>query len=181
MSDRISKLIKSFDNHISLPWQKVISSEERSIFVVYNKEDELRLRARVSEFEQSAVQSGHPWQLLDITDSFAIWLGEHEYRDGYFEEPEYLAANYEYFAEELVVQLNEQISEQMDENSIVALLGCGTLFGITSVSSLVKSFATNIRGRLVVFFPGEHDDNQYRLLDATDGWGYQATSIKASD
>ena len=181
MSDRISKLIKSFDNHISLPWQKVISSEERSIFVVYNKEDELKLRARVSEFEQSTVQSGHPWQLLDITDSFATWLGEQEYKEDYFEDPEYLVSNYEYFAEELVDQLSEQISEQMDDSSVVALLGCGTLFGITSVSGLVKSLAAQIKGRLVVFFPGEHNDNVYSLLDAKDGWGYQATSIKASD
>lgn len=174
-------LISSYDNYISVPWQKVISSEERSIFVIYNKEDELKLRARVSEFEHATVQSEHPWQLLDITDSFAKWLGEQDYKDDYFEDPEYLVSNYEYFAEELIENLNKEITEKMDENSVVALLGCGTLFGITSVSGLVKSLAANIKGRLVVFFPGEHDQNTYKLLDATDGWGYQATSIKSTN
>jgi hypothetical protein len=35
----------------------------------------------------------------------------------------------------------------------------------------------DIRGRLVVFFPGEYEDNNYRLLDARDGWNYLAVPI----
>ena len=36
-----------------------------------------------------------------------------------------------------------------------------------------------VPGRLVVFFPGSYEDNNYRLLDAYDGWGYLAVPITA--
>ena len=39
MSDRLSKLLQSFDSHISIPWPKAVSADERTIFVVYNKEE----------------------------------------------------------------------------------------------------------------------------------------------
>ena len=35
----------------------------------------------------------------------------------------------------------------------------------------------DVRGRMVVFFPGEYVDNNYRLLDARDGWNYLAVPI----
>jgi hypothetical protein len=35
----------------------------------------------------------------------------------------------------------------------------------------------DIRGRVVVFFPGEYENNNYRLLDARDGWNYLAVPI----
>lgn len=37
-----------------------------------------------------------------------------------------------------------------------------------------------IRGRLLVFFPGEYQENHYRLLDARDGWNYHAVPITAA-
>ena len=40
---------------------------------------------------------------------------------------------------------------------------------------------THIRGRLLVFFPGVYEQNNYRLLDARDGWNYHAVPITASD
>jgi hypothetical protein len=38
-----------------------------------------------------------------------------------------------------------------------------------------------IKGRLLVFFPGEHDGGSYRLLDARDGWNYLAIPITAQE
>jgi hypothetical protein len=35
----------------------------------------------------------------------------------------------------------------------------------------------DIQGRLVVFFPGQFERNNYRLLDARDGWNYLAVPI----
>jgi hypothetical protein len=42
---------------------------------------------------------------------------------------------------------------------------------------VLKEVVKDIRGRLVVFFPGEYEDNNYRLLDARDGWNYLAVPI----
>jgi len=33
----------------------------------------------------------------------------------------------------------------------------------------------------LVFFPGERDGSNYRLLDARDGWNYLATPIAAQE
>lgn len=177
MADRITNLLKNYTSHIGLPWSTMVSSEERSIFNIYKPEDELKLRARISEFELATTAAGHPWILLDITDSFASWLAEQDYAEAYFEDPKYLIGNYEYFAAELVEQLIKKLCDTQTKSTAVALLGCGTLFGITSVSDLVKALASKIEGRLVVFFPGEQEGNEYRLLDAKNGWGYLATSI----
>ncbi|NYA44685.1 MULTISPECIES: BREX protein BrxB domain-containing protein [Serratia] len=177
MSDRLSKLIKRFAIYMSVPWRAVLSAEERAVFVVYHKEDELKLRARVQEFQLVVEQNGHRWQLLDITDGFAKWMGEHDYAEAYFDEPELLVGSYEFFAEELAERLKVEVDKALGGNDVVALLGTGTLFGFASVSALVKALSPAIKGKLVVFFPGEYHDNNFSLLDAKDGWGYHATAI----
>lgn len=179
MTDRLSKLLNSFDSHIGIPWPNAVSPDERTIFVIYNKEDELKLRARIGEFEASAEQSGHPWLQLDLTLSFEEWMAEQDYKETYFEDPEYLTGIYEDFSDELVEKLVAEISINQTDDSVVALLGCGALFGFASVSGVVESVAKHVKGRLVVFFPGEYQNNNFKLLDAKDGWGYHATAITA--
>jgi hypothetical protein len=41
----------------------------------------------------------------------------------------------------------------------------------------LKEVEQAIRGRLVLFFPGEYENRNYRLLDARDGWNYLAVPI----
>ena len=61
---------------------------------------------------------------------------------------------------------------------MVAILGIASLFGFMKVSELIKSVKDKVKGRLVIFFPGEYDGNNcYRLLDARDGWNYLALPI----
>ena len=45
------------------------------------------------------------------------------------------------------------------------------------MSALLNAMNERLPGRLLVFFPGEHEGNSYRLLDARDGWNYLATPI----
>jgi hypothetical protein len=68
-------------------------------------------------------------------------------------------------------------AEDVDEDTVVAVQGVACLFGFTRVSLVLKEVVKDIRGRLVVFFPGEYEDNKYRLLDARDGWNYLAVPI----
>src|SRR5205809_809198 len=62
-------------------------------------------------------------------------------------------------------------------DSVVGVFGVGALFGFTRISKVLKLIEGEIKGRLVVFFPGQFENNNYRLLDARDGWNYMAVPI----
>lgn len=48
---RIDRLAERYKSYIVLPWQKDLAGAQRAIFVVYDKNDERRLRARLDQFE----------------------------------------------------------------------------------------------------------------------------------
>jgi len=50
-----------------------------------------------------------------------------------------------------------------------------------SPSGLIEAVSPSIRGRLLVFFPGERQGHNYRLLDARDGWNYLAVPIFSAE
>lgn len=176
---RIEDLAARYRGHIGAPWQRNLAGDQKAIFVVYPKVDERKLRARLEQFEDATTSSGHRWRLLDLTGTFARWMADTDYRDVYFEEPETIAMKLrsdfvQYAASRLYDAL---IAEDVDENTVVAVQGVACLFGFTRVSLVLKEVVNEIRGRLVVFFPGEYEDNKYRLLDARDGWNYLAVPI----
>jgi hypothetical protein len=174
---RIEELADRFAQHISTPWQKTIAGAQRVIMVVYDKELERTLRARKLAFENAAHASGHDWHELDLADSFAKWMANDEYRDAYFDEPADLALKLETEFAEFVADRIRTVLSAADEKAVVAVFGAGSLFGFTHVSRVLRLIETDIKGRLVVFFPGQYDQNNYRLLDARDGWNYMAVPI----
>lgn len=179
---RLERLIQGYTDHITTPWPVGISGIERVIFVVYPPADELKLRTYIDEFELRTREAGHGWRLLDLTDAFPQWMASHPYRDKYFRRPRLLAGYTEGRLSEFTAHLVEQTRAQVAEasaNTVVALAGMSSLFGVSSVSAVVNGAAPTINGRLVVFFPGEKEHNIYRLLDARDGWDYMAHAITA--
>jgi len=68
---------------------------------------------------------------------------------------------------------------QVDETYVVAIKGVGSLFGFLKVKEVVEKLAPMVSGRLLVFFPGSYENNNYRLLDGYDGWNYLAVPITA--
>lgn len=177
---RIKRLLESFSSFISVPWRNSISATERVIFCVYNKEDELILRANVGEFEIATMKAGHDWKLFDLTDTFAEWLVSDRYAHTYFKKPE-LIEPYPAYLNYLKNKFETFVKESSaGENSIIALTGAGSLFGFLKVRELVDQVAKYVPGRLVVFFPGSYDNNNYRLFDAYDGWNYHAIPITES-
>jgi hypothetical protein len=48
---KVSALINAYEKHINIPWQQSLAGSQRVLFAVYDKTDELRLRAHVTEFE----------------------------------------------------------------------------------------------------------------------------------
>lgn len=174
---RIDLLADEFEKHICVPWQRTISGAQRVVLVVYDKEIERALRARLGEFEQRARASGHGWVQHDCTASFAEWMASTDYRDAYFEEPVVLDLKLQGEFLDHVASPLRDVLRTTDESTIVALTGAGSLYGFARVSELIRVVEPDIRGRLVVFFPGTKDQSTYRLLDARDGWNYLANSI----
>jgi len=180
MSSRLARLIESYEALIHVPWQGGLAGVQKVFFAVYDKAEELELRAHVIEFEIATQNAGHAWVLIDISDAFPKWMAGHEYRDGYFEYPDDLETCMPEFVDYIVDEISEQLKTK-DANTVVALLGVGCLFGFAKTSEVVGRIASHVQGRLLVLFPGEVDQNNYRLLDARDGWNYQAVPITASD
>jgi len=179
MSSKIDKLVQSYKSYIDLPWEKGLAGVQKVMFVVYDKTEVLRMQVKVEEFEIVTKAAQHKWQLLDIIDAFPQWMAKQEYRDGYFEYPEDLQDNLGDFTETVVQQINQEL-DKADEDTVVALQGVASIFGFAHVSEIVAEVANNVKGRLLVFFPGEYENNNYRLLDARPGWNYQAVPITAN-
>jgi hypothetical protein len=187
MASRVALLVSAYRNHKSVPWSEGLAAIQRVIFAVYDKADELRLRTHVGEFELATQQAGKRWLLLDVTNAFPEWMAAQEYRDAYFESPEdlagYQSGELTEFVATLADTLRSRIASDADRDTVVALLGVGTLFGLARVSTVVEAIKDAVPGRLLVFFPGEYhpDTHTYRLLDARDGWNYLAVPLLAQD
>lgn len=176
---RIEELANRYRSHIAAPWQHNLAGEQRMIFVVYPPVDERKLRARLELFEMATIESGHKWKSFDFTQTFARWMSNLEYKEIYFEEPDSLTIPLEgEFPHFAAVELRKVLTaEDVDSNTVIAVYGIASLYGFTKVSQVLKEVARDIRGRLVVFFPGEFENNNYRLLGARDGWNYLAIPI----
>lgn len=185
----LNRLIKNYERFVQLPWDQNLAGPQKVWFVVYDKAQERRFRLRIPEFEIATRNAGHGWFHLDLTDAFAEWMAAQEYREAYFEDPEALDLPLrDQFLPFLAQRLRAVLTAPgVDNNTVVAVSGVGALFGLARVSVLVDRVAPAIRGRLLVFFPGEvtfNGDNprrgrNFRLLDARDGWDYHAIVITA--
>ena len=68
-------------------------------------------------------------------------------------------------------------SQDADENTVLAITDVASIFGFARLSDILNQVSNQVKGRLLVFFPGEFEKNQFRLLDARDGWSYLARPI----
>jgi hypothetical protein len=177
-------LVDVYRKFISTPWQPGLAGPQRVVFAVYDKADELKLRVQLGEFEIVTKEAGHGWQLIDVTNAFPEWMAAHKYRESYFQDPDSLEGlgdgQVDGFAAALKGRVLAEINDIQGDQTLTAILGVGALFGLARVSRLVEEVAPHVRGRLLVFFPGEYADNNYRLLDARDGWNYLAVPLLAS-
>ena len=178
---RIEDLAERYGQHIATPWARNLAGAQRIIFVVYDKTDERRLRAKRKDFENRTRAAGHGWVEFDFARSFGKWMATQDYRNEYFAAPEDMAMKLEsdftaFCAEELHMALT---NPEATDDSVVAAFGAGSLYGLTRLSHVLGRVETDIRGRLTVFFPGGKEGNNYRLLDARDGWSYLAVAITA--
>ncbi len=178
--NRIRRLIQSYGRYISLPWRKEAAPAQRVIFCVYHETEERTLRAKVDEFEIATRRAGHEWALFDLTDTFAEWLTSQRYAVSYFRQPRLLPTLLPKYLTFIADRFQSfLIGEGIGPDHVVALKGVGALFGFLKVKDVVEKLAPMVKGRLVVFFPGSCENNNYRLLDGYDGWNYLAVPITA--
>jgi len=176
--NEIEGLIKAYERFMQLPWDRTVAGPQKVWFAIYDPPQERRLRPRIPEFEVMTKTAGHSWVLFDLTDIFANWMARHEYHEAYFEQPEDMDLalhDFTEFVSNRIVRV--LIDPDVDLNTVVAISGLASLFGLTYASAIFEKVAPSIRGRLLVFFPGQHNGPNYRLLDARDGWNYLAVPI----
>ena len=176
---KVKRLVQSYGKFIAIPWRGDAAAAQRVVFCVYNEKEELALRAKIDEFELVTREAGHDWALFDLTDTFAVWLSGQRYASKYFEQPHLLHTLLPKYLDFLKQEFSRFI-EAKDEDAVVALMGVGSLFGLLKVKDVVDQLAPMVKGRLLVFFPGSYENNNYRLLDGYDGWNYLAIPITAN-
>lgn len=176
---RVSDLVDAYAAELSLPWRSGLSGGERVWMLVYPPDMERTVRAAIPRLELVTGQGGHGWTLIDITDELGHWLASHRHAEAFFEEPSDLTlAIIDQFETELVTKIREQLSEAPKDN-VVALVGIGSIFPFLRASSVIKAVDDEVRGRLLVLFPGLHhpETHSFRLLDARDGFNYRSRVI----
>jgi len=177
---RIKRLINSYSSFIAVPWRDDAAAAQRVIFCVYNEDEELRLRAGIDEFEIATKQTGHEWAVFDLTDSFAGWLSGQKYAEKYYQTPNLISPLLSKYLPYIVGEFKNFLAERsVGKEFVVAVKGVGSLFGFIKAKEVVDKLAPLVSGRLLVFFPGSFENNNYRLLDGYDGWNYLAVPITA--
>lgn len=183
---RIDDLRRNYQRICSLPWDRHTAGSQRVWIAVYPPEDERKLRLRIGMFEETTQAAKRHWLRCDLTDSFATWLSSPPYSDyskSYFEAPMRLgSAPMAHYKQFVAAQLRGALSAgRSSDDRVVAVTGIAGLFGLARISEILPMIEGDIKGRLLVFFPGVYEQNNYRLLDARDGWNYHAVPITAHD
>jgi len=178
---RIDHLLLNYRRHVSLPLRTNAAAAQRIWFAVYPPEDERRLQQRIPEFELATREAKFEWLLIDLHGHLRAWFDS--------EDPEELATWFAYpqdielyarsqWKERLAASIKAEIGSLSDPTrTVVALSGLMELFDFIEVSDLLETLERAVPGYLLLFFPGERENNTYRFLRARDGWDYLAVPI----
>ena len=182
---RIDPLRKNYQRVCGLPWDRNVAGPQRVWVAVYDKEDERKLRLRIGMFEEATLATGHRWHRVDLTDAFADWLCR---PDNARLRGELLrVAGTARRRSARRVQGGGRPADRRRHGGRSTsprtrswpITGVASLFGFARISQVLPLVEAHVRGRLLVFFPGVYENNNYRLLDARDGWNYLAVPITA--
>ena len=134
---------------------------------------------KLSDFEIVTKNANRDWNLISLKTHFSEWLSKQDYKSSFFEDPENLSdALQDDFKEYLKDAIIDKLEINNTENTLVVLKDVSAIFGFIRLSEVVNLISKKVHGRLMVLFPGEFASNQYRLMDARDGWDYLARPIR---
>ncbi|WP_366656607.1 DUF1788 domain-containing protein [Fodinicurvata sp. EGI_FJ10296] len=171
-------ILAAYNRQVQLPWATDVPPAARVWILWYDKSLQRRFTGRLAEFEHATFRAGHGWHQISLSGWFGAWIAQHEFFDALVEQPAELRGLLPEIENSLVNEITHGL-RACTSNDVLAVDGCGALFGIVRVSALISRIADSIPGRLLVGFPGTHSAGVYRLLDARDGWNYHAIPIPA--
>jgi hypothetical protein len=179
MASKIDQLLSAFELVVNEPWSASLSGQERVWFLVYDPAEQRKVDLRLGDFETATIKAGKKWVNISMKKCFPTWMANHEYSEEYFRNPKFivdqLEAEFRTFAIDFLTQALQ--NQNTDHQTLIAIRDVSSLFGFVRLSEILKSCDKAFKGRMLIFFPGEHEKNQYRLLDARDGWDYLARPI----
>lgn len=179
MATRIDLLVEAYEKVVNEPWSSALSGQERIWFLVYDPAEQRKVDLRLGDFETAALKAGKKWKGISLKQCFPSWMANHEYKESYFQKPKVIVDQLEASFIPYAIQFlkNEIKKIEQDEDTLIALKDVSSIFGFARLSEILKSCDKDFKGRLLIFFPGEFEQNHYRLLDARDGWDYLARPI----
>ena len=181
MASKADLLLKAYEKVVSEPWQGGISGKEKVWFLVYDPAEQRKIEMRLEDFKVATQNGGKQWHTISLKGCFAEWMAGQEYRESYFSDPESLIdlldTEFREFVGTYLITQMEQLENA--DACVIAVLDVSALFGFARLSDVLNLTAPHLKGRMLVFFPGDFDKNHYRLLQARDGWSYLARPILA--
>jgi len=175
---KIDQLLQKYQRIIKEPWPTGLSGQEKVWFLIFDPLDLRKMEFKLGEFEIATKNANKDWHLVSLKTRFSYWLSKHDYKDSFFENPEYLSdalqGDFKKFIEDSIIT---DLDIKNNKNTLVVLTDVSAIFGFIRLSEIVNSISNKVQGRLLVLFPGEFTNNQYRLMDARDGWDYLARPI----
>lgn len=179
MQTKTDQLLDAFEKVVNEPWSTVLSGQERIWFLVYDPAEQRKVDLRMRDFEAITLKAKKKWKDISLKQCFPSWMSQHEYREDYFNNPEYIVDQLEAeFIPFVISFLKKELKEfEQNPDTLIAIRDVSALFGYARLSEIIKSCDKDFIGRMLIFFPGEFENNQYRLLDARDGWDYLARPI----
>jgi len=179
MASKIDTLIGNFEKVVNTPWASSLSGMEKIWFLVYDPADQRKIDFRLSDFEIATIKAGKKWKMISMKSCFPNWMYNHDYREEYFKSPldiaDSLQSSFVPYATEFLKKRLAEIDH--DKETLIAIRDVSSLFGFMRISELLNNCANDFKGHLLIFFPGEFENSQYRLLNARDGWNYLARPI----
>lgn len=179
MISKIDQLIAAFDKVVNEPWNNSLSGQEKVWFLVYEPSEQRKIDLRIGDFENATLKSGKKWFEITLKNCFPTWMAAHDYREEYFQDPEALVdqldVDFKQFAIDYII--TEIEDSKSEENTLIVIKDVSSIFGFTRMSDVINGCSSSLKGRMLILFPGEFEKNQYRLLDARDGWDYLARPI----
>lgn len=172
-------LLKAYERQVQLPWLDDAPPAGRVWLLWFDKSLQRKFTGRIGEFEHATLKAGRGWRRVNLSHWFGRWIAKHEFFEALVDHPREIRGLLVDAEQALIADVRSQLLA-CTSTDVLALDGCGSLFGIVRVSTLIGKIADAIPGRMLVAFPGKHAAGVYRLLDARDGWNYHAIPIPAS-